>query len=920
MKTRWVHALLLLALLVSVAMPARAQGSLPEQEARTLLARLTPEERVGQLFLVTFRGTSAAPDTQIHDLIVNYHVGGVVLQAVNDNFVAAPDTVAETQRLIIDLQKAEQEGSTGVDASGATQTSAYIPLFVGIAQQGGGAPADQILSGLTSLPSQMALGASWDTALAEKTGRILGQELSTLGFNFYLGPSLDVLSASGTGLGEDAGVSVFGGDPYWVGRMGQAYIKGLHQGSDDHLAVAAKHFPGRGEADRPADTEVATVRKSLEQLKQIELAPFFAVTGKAPDPESTADALLVSHIRYQGFQGNIRATTRPVSFDQQALTLIMSLPEFFAWRTGGGVIVSDDLGSAAVRRFYDPTGRGFSAWQAARDALLAGNDLLYMGNVVSSDAADNYTTLSSTLEFFTQKYREDAAFAQRVDEAVVRVLALKIRLYPTMAYEDIVPQAGRLDSIGQSHATTFTAALEAATLINPDPADLPAVLPFKPGGSDYMIFITDTRQGAQCSTCPPVSLLPANALESAVLQLYGSASGGEILPGHVSSYSMNDVSAFMDQGLYPVDIENDLRRAGWVVISVQELTPDRPETLTLKRLLSERQELIRNKRVILFAFGAPNYLDATDISKLTAYYGMYSKSPEFVDVAARLLFQEITPTGSLPVSVPGIGYDLISITAPDPNQVIELFLELPATPETATTATPEPTPVPLYRINDTISVQTGVIFDHNHHPVPDGTVVRITLSLTDGGILQEANPVTVNGVARASFRLDKPGLLEIRAQSEPLTTSVVLQLDVSDQGSAVTVVAPTLSPTNTPEPTPFVAPTPTPENEDLFTSNGYPNTGGWLVGVFTLSLGVMLAYWLGGEFVSQRWGLRWALCVLLGGLLAYNYLALGFSGAVDLVQARGINAILQLTILGEVIGFFCGWVWSRLASKRNEQA
>ena len=93
------------------------------------------------------------------------------------------------------------------------------------------------------------------------------------------------------------------------------------------LVPVAKHFPGRGSADRPSGDEVATVRKSLEQLKQIELAPFFAVTGNSSDAADRADGLLVSHIRYQGFQGNIRATTKPVSFDQQALTQILALPE-----------------------------------------------------------------------------------------------------------------------------------------------------------------------------------------------------------------------------------------------------------------------------------------------------------------------------------------------------------------------------------------------------------------------------------------------------------------------------------------------------------------------------------------------------------------------------------------------------------------
>ena len=154
-----------------------------------------------------------------------------------------------------------------------------------------------------------------------------------------------------------------------VGEMGKAYIKGIHEGSQNRVAVIAKHFPGRGGADRPPEEEVSTVRKSLEQLKQIELAPFFDVTGKSTSKETTADGLLVSHIRYQGFQGNIRATTRPVSLDQSALEQLMSLEQFSSWRSAGGIMVSDDLGSVALQKFYTPTTPYFDARQVALECV-----------------------------------------------------------------------------------------------------------------------------------------------------------------------------------------------------------------------------------------------------------------------------------------------------------------------------------------------------------------------------------------------------------------------------------------------------------------------------------------------------------------------------------------------------------------------
>jgi beta-N-acetylhexosaminidase len=84
----------------------------------------------------------------------------------------------------------------------------------------------------------------------------------------------------------------------------------------------------------------------------------------------------------------------------------------------------------------------------------------------------------------------------------------------------------------------------------------------------------------------------------------------------------------------------------------------------MRQFISERSYLLRNKNVIVFAFNAPYYLDSTNISKITAYYGLYSKGPQFIEVAARLLFNELRPVpGSLPVSVQGVGYDLISVIA-----------------------------------------------------------------------------------------------------------------------------------------------------------------------------------------------------------------------------------------------------------------
>jgi len=131
-------------------------------------------------------------------------------------------------------------------------------------------------------------------------------------------------------------------------------------------------------------------------------------------------------------------------------------------------------------------------------------------------------------------------------------------------------------------------------------------------------------------------------------------------------------------------------------------------------MLANHYEFIRNKKVVVFAFNAPYYLDSTDISKVSAYYGLYSKGPAFIDFAARLLFQEANATGASPVSIPGIGYDLSTAVSPDPEQTIALQID---TPETITDGgtTPVPTSVPSYTMGDSIPLRTSVILDHNHH-------------------------------------------------------------------------------------------------------------------------------------------------------------------------------------------------------------
>ena len=929
MKKRLLSIAILLIYILSLApiTPVRAQTSDP---VANLIARLTPEQKVGQLFLVHFKGTDVSSESEIYDLIANRYIGGVVLTAANDNFVAAPDTLNGAFTLVNALQQTEWDAARNPDSPSSQHP--YIPLYVGISQEGGGSPNDQILSGLTPIPDQMALGATWDRSLAQKSGEIMGRELSALGFNFYFGLSLDVLNAPSPAVNTGLAARVFGGDPYWTSEMGQAFIAGLRDGSKNRMAVIAKHFPGRGGSDRLPDQEVPTVRRSLDELKQIDLAPFFAITGAAPSPETTADGVLVSHIRYQGFQGNVRPSTRPISFDQQALSQILALPQVQSWRTNG-LIISDNLGLPAVRRFYDPDNTAFLARQVASTAFLAGNDMLYMGDIVSSDAANNHDTIVNTLTYFAQKYRTDPAFASNVNESLRRILTIKFRIYPSFAIPAVLSAPLQPNTIGQSTDHVFAVARQASTLISPSQSELSAVLPSPPKSSDNIVFITDVGSSLQCSTCPPTPLMPADSLQSAVTRLYGPSAAGLVIPSHLSSYTFADVDALLQDSTSQPNLLKDLTQAKVVVISALDLPAGQPQTITLSRFLSEKQSILSGKSVILFSFGAPYYLDATTISKLDAYYGMYNQSAPFVEVAARLLFQEIAPLGSSPVSIPGTGYNLATATSPDPTQLISLNVSLLAaeTPTPGPNTTIEPTatatetspltptvpPQLLLKQGDTIAIRTGVILDRNKHPVPDGTVVQFVL-LQSENLTRQVEATTTDGVAAASFNLDRLGLINIVASSGLARNSATFQLNVTNEGQSPTFITPTVAVTPSPTETP-ATPQPTPEPGNIIiTPSGYPTFLGWFLTILLMASGVALAYWFGIQFAQARWAVRWALLTLLGGLAAYNYLVLEFPGSSLWLDERSFSPFLQAIMFGQSLGFLAGWFWRLMAERRKQ--
>jgi beta-N-acetylhexosaminidase len=553
----------------------------------------------------------------------------------------------------------------------------------------------------------------------------------------------------------------------------------------------------------------------------------------------------------------------------------------------------------------------FSARLVARDALLAGSDLLYMGDIVSTNSPDNYDTIVQTLDYFAQKYREDASFARRVDEAAARVLAKKYELYPTFSLNRVTPGQSLLPAVGDGQDVTSASAVSAGSLISPGLADLPSVLPGPPESQDLLVFITDERTGHQCSTCIQETYLAKDALQSAVLRLYGPEAGGLVSGGRLSSFTFDEMAQTLPGNEGNTDLEAAIRAAQWVIITSLDLPEGSQQGEALRRFMTERQDLLRNKRVLLFSLDAPYYLDATDISKFTAYYALYGKSQPFVDAAARLLFQEVPPIGSPSISVAGTGYDIAAVTAPDPQQIIEIFQDLPPAPTPEPGVTPAPTSVPLYTVGNTLAVRTGPIVDVNGNPVPDGTEARLSMRV-NGAITQLIETRTQDGIASGTFRLDEEGLTEIQAASPPARVSVALQLDVSPgQAAAVTVVAPTQLATPVPTEVITPGPTPAPAEGPFLSADGSLKLPSWLLAMVTLLTAAGLTFLAASRRLPLRRVLRWTLCVSLGGLVAYNYAALGLPGSANWLSQGGLTALLVLILVGIAAGALGALVWER---------
>jgi beta-N-acetylhexosaminidase len=460
-----------------------------------------------------------------------------------------------------------------------------------------------------------------------------------------------------------------------------------------------------------------------------------------------------------------------------------------------------------------------------------------------------------------------------VDEAVAKILRLKLKLYPEFALEAVqVDPDAALQVCGQGTEVTQQIASQALTLLYPDANALPAA----PRRGEKILLFTETRPVRECFTeqCQIFSPLSQTAVEEAILRIYGPEGTGQVDAEDITSLPFGQLKAFLAGGEGVVqDVGALLQQADWILFAQQDLNPIKgPNSDAVKLFLNHNLSTTYDGRLAVLALNAPYYLDTTEISKLSLYLAAYSKTEPFVEAAVRALFGEVTPQGASPVDVQGISYELQRRLAPDPNQTLPLVLVGPA---------------PGAGLQPPVSVRllAGPIVDYNGHPVPDGTQVTFYAEHSDGAYIPPRSTTTTGGLAETAFTLDNAGEVRFRAESGDARQSRVVDLTLlpppSSTPTATAIPSRTPTATATPPPvtsslTPVLSPTPEKGPLPPVTGPTRPVDGTDLLLAAATALlvaagGCLL---LGRKRRERAVVVQWILLAVIGGMVGYSLYAL----------------------------------------------
>lgn len=359
----------------------------------------------------------------------------------------------------------------------------------------------------------------------------------------------------------------------------------------------------------------------------------------------------------------------------------------------------------------------------------------------------------------------------------------------------------------------------------------------------------------------------------------------------VSGEEADDVQNLVEETLSANEhLQQLIDESTWIIFAMLNVDAERsPGSQVVHEFLRQEGDQLGNKQVIVLSLNAPYFLDATDISRLTAYIGVYSKIQPFIESAIHVLFRSYPPIGAPAVSVPGTRFRSLSERLQaDPDTTLSLTIEV-----NGTVVEEIPDNTPILNVSSLIRLQIDQIVDQNGHLVPDGTPVQFELAYENPELTLAVPPVmTRNGSATTEVLLTQPGRLLVSASVGEATTAEVRVLNIQDPAaeatadSATITAAPSNDNTNplTTTVIPDTTQAPSPENDngadgptELEPPTGTSQTSlrMFLVAMLTIAVTLSILAVMQIHLIPRTILVKNMLWAMIFGLSAYIFFALG---------------------------------------------
>jgi beta-N-acetylhexosaminidase len=305
------------------------------QWVNATLAKMSTDEKIGQLLFTTYHGTFISTDSPAYQQI---------LHSVNDLHAGGFIIVTHISPLGIEKSQAYPTAALNNEL----QKNAKVPLLIGADFERGSAMR---LDEGTSFPTNMALAAASDPKDAYTMGKITAIEARDVGVHWIYAPVADVNNNPENPI---INTRSFGEDPARVSAFVREYVHGVNENGG---LATAKHFPGHGDTAADSHIDLPVIMADRARLDELELVPFRAAI------DAGVGSVMTGHLNVPSLEPD---PNTPATLSHNILTGVLRDQLGFE-----GLVITDamDMGGITVR---------FAPGEAAVRAVLAGADALLM--------------------------------------------------------------------------------------------------------------------------------------------------------------------------------------------------------------------------------------------------------------------------------------------------------------------------------------------------------------------------------------------------------------------------------------------------------------------------------------------------------------------------------------------------------------